>query len=173
MINNIIDKLMKPILYLTIVIVVSIGSIIPTYAQQIPSELTSTTAGDMSGGEKNGSLALLPQNTSVIETAKTNTLLEARQINPINLYLVLGDFTDSTTTFDVSRAICNAGDIVIEGGYTTGFSQFFSANDIIRYNGPQTLAGSTAASAYQVTVSATGTNIGSYQAFAYCLDNSP
>lgn len=75
---------MKSILYLSIVIVASIGIIIPTYEQQIPSELTNSAVSNLSNTYKNGSLILSPQNDSVIEIAKMNASPEARQILEIH-----------------------------------------------------------------------------------------
>jgi hypothetical protein len=50
--------------------VASLGIIIPSFAEQIPSELTNPAISNLSNTYKNGSLVLSPQNDSVIPTAK-------------------------------------------------------------------------------------------------------
>jgi hypothetical protein len=66
---------MKPILYLSIVIVASIGIIIPSYAKQISSEMTNPAVSNLSNTYKNDSSPIFTtQNDSVIETfVKMNT----------------------------------------------------------------------------------------------------
>ena len=162
---------MKSILYLSIVIVASTGIIIPTFAEQIPSELTNPAVSNLSNTYRNDSLILSPQNDSVIETAKMNASLEARQINIGNTYLVLGDFTDTSTSIDYARAICRVGDVVIECGYQNP-NAMFSPNDIVIVSGPF-FNSPTQSYGYQVTIATKTGTIGSYQAYAYCFDNSP
>ena len=134
----------------------SLGIIIPSFAEQIPSELTNPAISNLIITYKNGSRVLSPQNDSVIATAKMNASLEARQINIGNTYLVLGDFTDTSTTIDYARAICRVGDVVVEGGYQNP-NAMFSPNDIVIVSGPF-FNSPTRSYGYQVTIATkTGT----------------
>ena len=134
----------------------SLGIIIPSFAEQITSELTNPAISNLSNTYKNGSRVISPQNDSVIATAKMNASLEARQINIGNTYLVLGDFTDTSTTIDYARAICRVGDVVVEGGYQNP-NAMFSPNDIVIVSEPF-FNSPTQSYGYQVTIATkTGT----------------
>jgi hypothetical protein len=134
-----------------------------------PTNAFAQSSSVLQEGNKNVSLAPPAQNDSLIETAKMNISLEARQING-NIYLVLGDFTDTTKTIDYTQAICSTGDVVVEGGYQNP-NAIFSSNDIVIASGPF-FNSITQGYGYQVTIATKTGTIGSYQAYAYCYDNT-
>jgi len=95
------------------------------------------------------------------------------QINSTNLYFVLGNITDDNGN---SFAICDVGDIVVEGGYRY-FAFDSTAVPIVRYDGPfpdpffDPISPLPFDSAYKVQIDSS--ELIEYAAFAYCLDNPP
>lgn len=95
------------------------------------------------------------------------------QINSTNLYFVLGNITDENGN---SFAICDVGDIVVEGGYRY-FAFDSNAVPIVRYDGPfpdpffDPISPLPFDSAYKVQIDSS--ELIEYAAFAYCLDNPP
>ena len=87
-------------------------------------------------------------------------------INNTNLYVTLGEsVTATSTTVPVSSAaICDEGDIVIEGGYGSN-----NQTSNVLYDGPAASDGNQDG-AYLVTMLGGGKQ---FLAFAYCFDNQP
>jgi hypothetical protein len=96
----------------------------------------------------------------------------ALAVNGTNLYLVQGNITGGMLPTPKSIAFCNAGDVVFEGGWeNTGSTNI--EDEAIIFDGPITPANSTINSAYMFELAnfAPGGTAGTYQAFAFCLNN--
>jgi len=96
----------------------------------------------------------------------------ALAVNDTNLYFVQGNITGAgaANINQSSIAFCNAGDVVFEGGWDLVFPNIIGGAQIIT-DGSITPTNSTINSAYKVEFVATTGSIGTYQAFAYCLNN--
>jgi hypothetical protein len=96
------------------------------------------------------------------------------KINDTNIYRVVGDISTTSSDFlDVvnSNAVCNDGDIVVEGGYVLTRVTPESRPYLIIVDGPFTNPSINIGpedTGYQVNIG--GGNI-QFRAYAYCLDN--
>jgi hypothetical protein len=81
----------------------------------------------------------------------TQAPVENTVLNPLNLYHVVGNFTDTSLAFDSSESVCDIGDIVLEGGYGNPNADF-GPNDVISNDGPIQPIGNTPNSGYLITV---------------------
>jgi hypothetical protein len=102
------------------------------------------------------------------------------QISNTNLYTVLGEVARASNGAGIagnSTAVCDEGDVVIEGGYILRAGNPTQA-PIVQSNGPLpnpvTRDSGTADSAYSVTLLSTSSAMNTdFQTYAYCFDNPP
>jgi hypothetical protein len=101
------------------------------------------------------------------------------QLNSTNLYVALGNIATTSSTTGIianSTAICDEGDVVIEGGYQLLSLSSLAPTVVLDGPLPSPVLGGTspADSAYSVLLFAFQAQQNtSFRTYAYCFDNSP
>ena len=94
-------------------------------------------------------------------------------INNTNLYLLIGNTTNTFLTQDDSTIFCYSGDVVFVGGFFAANLTTISPNHIIVYDEPLKSVSTTPFGYQTVIRNNPGGGVGNYSAFAWCFDNPP